>query len=226
MTTILIRTFIVYIFFILSIKLMGKRQVGEIQVSELVITLLMSEAAAYPITDPDTPLLYSVIPIIALLSIEVIISYFGTGNKKFRMLFKPAPCILIEHGVLKQENLKKVRFTIEELISEIRLKGYPNLFDIDYAILESNGKLSVLPKAEFSQPTIQQLSLPTNCATISFALILLGELNQSAISEAGKSYEWVLKKVSENGYKSVSDIFLMIIDNTDSLYIQAADKNL
>lgn len=225
MTTILIRTFIVYIFFIISIKLMGKRQVGEIQVSELVITLLMSEAAAYPIIDPDIPLLYSIIPIIALLSIEVIMSYLGTKNKKFKFVFEPSPCILIEHGLIKQENLKKVRFTIEELISEIRLKGYPNLFDVDYAILESNGKLSVLPKAEFSQPTLQQLSLPTDCATISFALILSGELNQPAISDAGKSYEWVLKKVSDNGYKSVSDIFLMIIDNTDNLYIQAADKN-
>jgi len=220
MSTILIRTIIVYVFLMTALKMMGKRQIGEIQVSEFVITLLIAELVAYPVMDNDIPLAYILIPIITLIAAEVITSYLGTKNKTMKAVLGPAPSILIEKGEIKQENMKNMRFTINELISEIRLKGYSDLTEVDYAILESNGKLSVIPKPEYKNATVQQLNLPYVNSGIAHPVIINGELNTQSIAEAGKTSEWVLKTLSSEGFNSLGDIFLMLVDNTDKVFIQ------
>ena len=224
MSTILIRTVIVYVFIMIAIKIMGKRQIGEIQVSEFVITLLISELVASSVMDGDIPLVYMVIPIIVLLAAEVITSYLGTRNKAVKSLLGPSPCILIEKGEIKQNNMKSVRFTMNELISEIRLKGYADLTEVDYAILESNGKLSVIPKPEYKNPTVQQMGLPYENNGIAHPVVINGELNMQSISEAGKTGEWVMKTLSSQGYESIGGIFLMLVDNTDKVFIQPIVK--
>ena len=224
MATILIRTVIVYIFLMIALKIMGKRQLGEIQISEFVITLLISELVAYSVMDTDVPLVYMVTPIIVLIAAEVITSYIGTKNKALKSILGPSPCILIEKGEIKQEHLKNVRFTINELISEIRLKGYSDLTEIDYAILESNGKLSVIPKPEYKNATIQQLNLPYVNSGIAHPIVINGELNTQSIAEAGKTSEWVLKTLSSEGFNSLGDIFLMLVDSTDKVFIQPVIK--
>ena len=224
MSTILIRTIIVYAFLMTAIKMMGKRQIGEIQVSEFVITILISELIGYSVMDGDIPLIYMVIPIITLIAAEVIISYIGTKSKTVKAILGPSPCMLIEKGEIKQENLKNVRFTINELISEIRLKGYSDITEIDYAILEPNGKLSVISKAEYKNPTVQQLNLPYLNSGIMHPVIINGELNIKSIAEAGKTSEWVLKILSSEGFDSINHIFLMLVDNTDKVFIQTINK--
>ena len=220
MSTILIRTIIVYAFLMIAIKIMGKRQIGEIQVSEFVITLLISELVAYPVMDVDVPLAYIVIPIITLIAMEVITSYLGTKHKVLR----PSPCILIEKGAINQENLKTVRYAVNELISEVRLKGYPDITMIDYAILESNGKLSVLPKPEYQNPTVRQMGLEYANSGIAHPVVINGQINLQSIAEAGKTSEWVLHALSGQGYTSIGDIFLMLVDNADKVFICPADK--
>jgi len=226
MSTILIRTIIVYIFLISALKMMGKRQIGEVQVSEFVITLLISELAAYSVMDTDIPLIYMIIPIITLIASEIITSYIGTKNKTMKSILGPSPCILIEKGEIKQEHMKNVRFTINELISEIRLKGYSDITEIDYAILESNGKLSVIPKPEYKNPTVQQLNLPYMNTGITHPVVINGELNTQSIAEAGKTSEWVLKTLSSQGFYSLDNIFLMLVDNTDKIFIQPVVKKI
>ena len=225
MSTILIRTIIVYVFLMTAIKMMGKRQIGEIQVSEFVITLLIAELVSYPVMDNDIPLIYILIPIITLITAEVLTSYIGTKNKTMKSILGPAPCILIEKGEIKQENMKSARITINELISEIRLKSYADLTEIDYAILESNGKLSVIPKPEYKNATVEQLSLPYVNSGIAHPIVINGELNTQSIAEAGKTSEWVLKTLSSEGFYSISDIFLMLVDNTDKVFIQPIVNN-
>ena len=220
MSTILIRTILVYFFLMIAIKMMGKRQIGEIQISEFVITLLISELVAYPVMDNDIPLAYVLIPIIVLITLEIILSYIGTKNR----ILKPSPCILIEKGAINQENMKNVRFAINELISEIRLKGYGDITMIDYAILESNGKLSVIPKPEYQNPTVQQLNLQYENSGIAHPVVINGELNVQSIAEAGKTSEWVLNILSSQGYSSISKIFLMLVDNADKIFICPVDK--
>jgi uncharacterized membrane protein YcaP (DUF421 family) len=137
-----------------------------------------------------------------------------------KSLFGGSPCILIDKGEIKQENMKNVRFTVNELISEIRLKGYPDITEIDYAILEANGKLSVIPKPEHKPPTVEQMSLPYVNSGIAHPVVINGELNAQSVAEAGKTGEWVLKTLSSQGFSSLSDVFLMLVDNTGKIFIQ------
>jgi len=204
----------------IAVKIMGKRQIGEIQVSEFVITLLLAELVGYSVMDGDIPLTYMIVPIITLLTAEVISTYISTKNKYMKTILGPSPCILIEKGEIKQESMKNVRFTINELISEVRLKGYADLTEIDYAILESNGKLSVIAKPEYKNATVQQLSLPYINNGIAHPVVINGELNTQSITDSGKTSEWVLKTLSSQGFDSIGDIFLMLVDNSDKVFIQ------
>jgi uncharacterized membrane protein YcaP (DUF421 family) len=204
----------------IAIKLMGKRQIGEIQVSEFIITLLIAELVSYPVMDSDIPLVFVIVPVVALIAAEVIISYIGTKNK----ILRPSPCILIEKGEIKQDNLQTVRFAINELISEIRLKGYPDITMIDYAILESNGKLSVIPKPEYQNATLTQLNIAYENAGIAHPVVINGELNRQSIADAGRTSEWVLHTLSSQGYASLSDIFLMSVDNAGQIFICPVQK--
>ena len=216
MTTILIRTIIIYVILMLAIKLMGKRQIGEVQLSEFIITLIIAELVIFTVTDSDVPLLFMVVPIIVLITVEVITSYVAaTKNKSIR----PSPCILIEKGEIKQENLKTVRFAISELISEVRQKGYPDITMVDYAILEANGKLSVIPKPEHQNPTLAQLNIPYESSGIAHPVVINGELNMQSIAEAGKTSEWVMERLNSQGYHSFSEVFLMSVDNADKIFI-------
>jgi uncharacterized membrane protein YcaP (DUF421 family) len=212
---------IVYAILMLAVKLMGKRQLGEIQVSEFVITLLIAELVSYPVMDSDIPLVFVIVPVVALIAAEVIMSYIGTKKK----ILRPSPCILIEKGEIRQQSLKNVRLALNELISEIRLKGYPDISMIDYAILESNGKLSVIPKPEYQNPTLTQLNIAYENSGIAHPVVINGELNPQSIAEAGKTSEWVLQNLSEQGYASLSDIFLMCVDNSGKIFIVQNQKN-
>jgi len=215
MSTILIRTVLVYIILMLAIKLMGKRQIGEIRVSEFIIALLIAELVASPVTDGDIPLVFVLVPIIALIAIEIIVSYAGT---KYSALDQ-TPCILIEKGEIRQDNLKKVRFAVNELISEVRLKGYPDISMVDYAILEANGNISVFPKAEHQNPTLAQLNIAGEDSGIAQPVVMNGKLNMQSIAAAGKTSEWVLQKLGAQGYGSLADIFLMSVDNAEKIFI-------
>ena len=215
MATIIIRIIIVYTVLMFAIKLMGKRQIGELQISEFVITLIIAELVAYPVMDSDVPIIFVVVAVIMLVVIEVIMSYISTRNRALR----PMPCILIEKGEIKQENLKTVRFALNELISEIRLKNYPDISMIDYAMLESNGKLSVIPKPEYQNATLAQLNIAYDNPGIAHPVIINGELNSQSIAESGRTSEWVLKNLSTQGYSSIDDIFLMSVDNAGKIFI-------
>ena len=145
MLTLFIRTIIIYFALLLALRLMGKRQIGELRVSELIITLILSEIAVQPITDRNKPLLYAIVPILLLLSVEVIVSYLLLKSDFIKKLFYGSPTILIRRGRLLEEELKKNRIEADELASELRQKGFSKLDEIYYAVLEENGKLDTLP---------------------------------------------------------------------------------
>ena len=142
MATIFIRTIIIYVFFFLSLRIVGKRQIGELQLSELITMLMLSELAVNSIQDISIPLSYSVIPVIFLLCSEIIISFLAAKSQTLKKLFFGSPNIIIKNGKIDQKQLAKLRISINELLSEIRLKGYSNIEDIDYAIIEQNGQFA------------------------------------------------------------------------------------
>ena len=219
MATVLIRTAIIYVLFTCAIRLMGKRQVGEMQLSELITTFMLSELAINPIQDISIPIAYSIIPLIFLFSMEVITSFLVTKSPLFKRIFMGTPSIIIKHGVLNQRELSRLRISISELLSELRLKDVASIEDVDYAILEQNGKLSVFLKDDKRGVTIEDiLNKRPKPSGIAHAIIIDEQINLKELSLLGKSEEWLLNELQRRGLERV-DILLLTIDDANNINI-------
>lgn len=143
MGTIFFRTILLYALVVFGIRFMGKRQIGELQPSELVITIMISELAALPASNPGTPLLMGAIPVLTLITLEIIISFVVLKSKGFRKFMQGKPSVIIKNGKINYAEMEKLRMNIDDLIEEIRLQGSPKIKSIKMAIVETNGKLSI-----------------------------------------------------------------------------------
>ena len=224
MITVFIRTIIMYIFLIAAIRLTGKRQIGELQVSELVVTFMLSELAVSPITDSGESILYAVIPIITLLSIEVIFSFLQTKSPAFRKILVGKPVMIIAHGELSLYNLKKNRLDIEELLGELRINGIFDISDVEYALLEENGKLSVLTKASATPITPDVLELTVHEQGFSHVLIADGEFIPHALSAVDLTEDKVLKFLKKQ-HLNISDVFLLTLNDIGGVTVFRSDGN-
>lgn len=208
MTVIFFRTIIIYILLSVTLRVMGKRQVGELEVSELVSTLLLSEIAAMPIDDPDIPFLYAIVPILFIFAVEIIITYLKNRWEPLKQIFESKPVILMEKGKINQNRLLKMRISINELLSEFRLQGVTDIEDVDYAILEQNGNLAVLLKPDKQPLTPAAVSGETGEPM--HPVILGGRLDCERIRSLGITEERILKLCRKNGCKT-EDVFLLTL---------------
>ncbi|MDY2742362.1 MAG: DUF421 domain-containing protein, partial [Eubacteriales bacterium] len=157
MLTIFVRTCLIYVILIGTMRLMGKRQLGELEVSELVTTLLLSEIATIPLTELDVPLLYAVIPLVTILTLEITLSVILLKCPPLKNMVSTRPAVLIRHGKVEQKGLRRIRISLGELVSAIRQAGAATPTDVDYAILEPNGKISVILKKSAQPPVVSDL---------------------------------------------------------------------
>ena len=195
MASIFIRTLIIYLFLSISIKFMGKRQLGELEVGELVSTLVISEVAALPIADPDIPLSNAVIPVLFIVCLEIIISYLKNKSAKLKKAIDGEPVFIIYKGRLLQKALCDNRISLNELLSALRMQGIGDITEVSYAILEHNGKISAFKADDaFAHPVI------IDSATDEDALALIGK-DQKWIDKILK------KKKAEKG-----EVFLLTVD--------------
>ncbi len=217
--TVLIRTAIIYVLFIFAIRLMGKRQVGEMQLSELITTFMLSELAINPIQDISIPIAYSIIPLIFLLTMEVIMSFVSTKSSTFKKLFMGTPSVIIRDGILNQKELLRLRISMSELLSELRLKNVSSIEDVDFALIEQNGQLSVFLKRDKQAPTISDLKeKEPSFSGMTHALIMDGAINESGLELAKKSEKWLNSELCKRGF-GIKDIFLFTIDDGGKISI-------
>lgn len=206
MISLFFRTFLLFAFLTLMLRLMGKRQVGEMEVSELVTTLLLSEIAALPMEDTDFPVLYAIVPILVIFSFEVIITFLKTKWNPLKKLFESKPVFLIKRGVLDQKELGKNRISLGELLSELRIQGIATYGDAYYAILEQNGKLSVVKRAKPDETE----------KGISHTLVSDGKLSKEAMKDLGLTEENVLALCRAEGV-TPEEIFLLLRDDAGTV---------
>ena len=159
MITAFVRTIILYFLIVVGMRLMGKRQIGELEPSELVLTMMISDLATVPMQDFGIPLLAGVIPILILLSLTLLMSQLSLLNLRFRALMCGTPAILIRNGKLQQAAMRKNRYTLDELLEQLRGQGCLSVEEVQYAVLENSGQLSVLPWAKAKPPTAEDLGL-------------------------------------------------------------------
>lgn len=214
----LARTVILYILIITGVRLMGKRQVGELEPSELVVSLLLADLAAVPMQDFGIPLLTGIIPIFTLLSMTMILSVLTMKNTRFRVLMCGKPSVVVHNGVLVQREMQRNRYTVDELFEELRMKGYTDLTRIKYAILETNGQLSVLPYAACQPPDATQLSVRTQESGLPVILISDGRLMEQNLLSTGHDRHWLDKQLRKHNCPSPADVFLMTVDEAGKVY--------
>ncbi|MBR2500621.1 MAG: DUF421 domain-containing protein [Clostridia bacterium] len=221
MLILFIRTLIIYIVVVASLRFMGKRQLGQLQPSEMVIAMMISEVATIPMEYVGTPLVYGIIPTITLIIAEAALSFFTLKNKKIRYLVSGSPTLLIEKGKVLEKEMEKLRFNIDDLLEELRGAGYSNVSDIEYAIIETNGLLSVIPKAEKRPVTPEDLNIEVNYEGLPLIVISDGEFNYYALKRSGINKNWLLKKLKEDyNIKDVKDVFIAIVDAQKNLFVQ------
>lgn len=221
-------------------RLMGKRQIGELQPYEFVITIMISDLAALPMQDTKFPLLLGIIPIITLLLMKTLLSQLQLKSQFARKIIDGEPTILIFKGKINFLGIKKQQINIDELMEEIRLSGYFDLNEIQYAILENNGQLSILPTSQSSsgggtQKSDSDASVSTPAKKDSSSssshqepmlpkiLVMDGKVNKNALTTLGKDEEWVKKVLRNHNIHSIKDVLLALYDTKGKFQYQLYD---
>ena len=218
MFVVLIRTVVLYLFIIVGIRLLGKHQIGQLEPSELVLTLIIADLASVPMQDNGIPLLSGLIPIVVLLALSSAISTLCTKSLGFRALLCGKPSVVVENGKVLQRELERCRLTIDELLEELRMQGYTDIRTIKFALLETNGQLSILPRAEEKPATAAQLGIATQETGLPVVLVSDGRLLEHNLKGRGYEQVWLEKQLAAPGLTSHRQAFLLSVDETGNTY--------
>ena len=211
MITLFVRTCLIYCILIVVMRLMGKRQIGELEISDLVTTLLISEIASLPITEPELPLTHAAIPLVLLLSFEVLISFLISRFPRLKFL-TARPSTLIRNGKISQSAMRNARISFDELFCELRNQGVYDLDEIEYAILEQNGRITVIQKARYRQPSAEDLGIKVKENGLFHIVIEHGKINRHGIDLVGIR-ESDLRRELKKKKLDVSDVYLMTVND-------------
>lgn len=225
MAIILVRTIILYFTVLISMRLMGKRQLGEMELSEFIVAALIADLAATPLQDIGIPLINGLVPIIALFTLETIIAGISMKSIKLRKIFFGTPEIMIKNGKISEERMKNNRFTLDELMQELRNNGLPNASTVEYAILETNGKLNIILKAEEQPVTPKLMNITTESPGYAHIIINEGRILTNNLKLLGRDENWLNKELKALNMPSAQDIYLFTLSDNGNVYCQPKEKS-
>lgn len=217
---VLIRTIILYFIVIIAMRIMGKKQIGQLEPFELAITIMISELASLPMQDTEVPLIHGVIPIITLIVLQASLVILQLKSEKLRNIVNGKPSILIEDGHIDINELKHQKFNINDLMEELRLQGFYDIEDVQYAILETSGQLSIIPRTDSTPATKKDLKIKTKQDILPITLILDGKINPENLKFVKMNENQLLSKLKSYGIRSVDEIFIATINSKGEFYYQ------
>lgn len=223
MLVLFIRSILIYIIVLVVMRLMGKREIGQLQPFELVISIIIADLAAIPISNSGIPLTNGIIPILGLLVMDLIISIGNMKSMKFRQFISGKPSILIYRGKINEKVLRKERFTINELQERLRDKNIMNLGDVEYAILETSGQINVIQKPNKRTTIPEDFNIEPEYEGISYDLVIDGNIMYDNLSILEKDYKWLKKEVKKFGYKP-EEALVVTIDGKGQIFSQKKEK--
>lgn len=218
------RTLILYFLVVLVMRIMGKPQIGQLQPFELVVAIIISELAAVAMADTEVPLLTGIIPIITLVLAQVTLAYWTLKSEKARAWICGQPSILIEKGKINEKELRRLRMNINDLLEQLRVKNYPNISEVDYAIMETNGDLSVIPKGPYRAVVTQDLNINAPNPGLPITLIIDGTLIRHNLELAGLTKESLLNILQKDGIKDLKSLFFTSIDSSGLISWQLKEE--
>lgn len=225
MIIIVIRTLILYAAVIFSLRIMGKRQIGELQPSELVAAIMISDLATVPMESVDIPLLSGIIPVLTLIIAEVATSYISLKSQTVRKFISGEPSVVIYNGKINESELERLRFNIGDLLEELRLCGCCDISDVAVAVIETSGKLSVIPRENARPVTVEDMKLNgVRKSELPCAVIEDGILNAAELERSGMSREELTALIRKNGAESIKDVFFASVCRGAEPFIQLKES--
>ena len=223
MLVIFLRSIVLYIIVLIVMRLMGKREIGQLQPFELAISIMIADLASTPMADAGIPISNGIIPILALLVMHLIISMFNMKSIRAREILCGKPSILIYRGRIDEKMLRKERFTINELEERLRGSNVVNIGDVEYAILETSGQITVIQKPEKKTPTVGDLNIKTEYEGLAYDLVIDGKVMHENLKILKRDYDWLKKQVEKLGIKP-EEALLVTIDGKGNFFCQEKMK--
>lgn len=224
LVTVFLRTMLFYFVVLVMVRLMGKREVGQLSPFDLVVSIMIAEAAVFAIEDPALSVWHGVIPILTLAILQILISLICLRYPTVQALFNGRPSVIIERGRLNQKNMRRARYTLHELMEQLRLQGTPAISDVEYAILEMSGKLSVLPKAESRPVQPSDMGLKPPVEGLPVTLVVDGTVNKEGLRTLNQDEAWLHQQLRAHQISDIQQVFMAAVDRLGNLWIQEREN--
>ncbi|MBI2874321.1 MAG: DUF421 domain-containing protein [Firmicutes bacterium] len=208
-----------YVIVLAVVRIMGKREIGKLSPFDLVVAIMIAELAALPMEDPKIPLVHGLIPIGTLLVAQIVFSYACLWSRLARNIVCGRSSILIREGKIDHREMRKVRYNVDDLLTQLREKNYPNLADIEFAILENSGKLSIIPKGDQRPLRGSDMGLKISNDGFPLPLVIDGQVQDDHLHSARKDAAWLQQELSKKGVSSLKEVLLAFIDNSGQLHV-------
>lgn len=219
-----IRTMVLYLCVVIALRIMGKRQLGELQPSELVVAIMISDLASVPMQSKNIPLLDGIVPIFTLVFLELIFSILVLKSEKLRSLITGRPVQIIKNSKFIIGALSSLRLSVDDVLEQLRIAGYSNIEEVDSAIIETNGQLSVIPKEENRPLMCGDMNLSPKQTYAPYTIISDGKIRKSNLARADLTEEWLDKKLKKLNISNIKDVIYMSVNNEKHIFFQIRSK--
>ena len=223
MAIIFVRTVILYFAILISMRIMGKRQLGEMEISEFIVAALIADLAATPLQDIGIPLLNGLVPIIIMFCFEIIIAGLNMRSIKLRKLTYGRPEIIIRNGRIIREAMQKNRFTLDELMQELRAQGLTDTAQVEYAVLETNGQLSIILKSGDQPVTASQMGVVGDDVSYAHIIINEGRILDNNLELLGRDRRWLSNELKRQNFRSADEVYILTLSESGRVFCQAKE---
>lgn len=223
MAIIFVRTVILYFAILISMRIMGKRQLGEMEISEFIVAALIADLAATPLQDIGIPLLNGLVPIIIMFCFEIIIAGLNMRSVKLRKLTYGRPEIIIRNGRIIREAMQKNRFTLDELMQELRAQGLTDTAQVEYAVLETNGQLSIILKSGDQPVTASQMGVVGDDVSYAHIIINEGRILDNNLKLLGRDRRWLSNELKRQNFRSADEVYILTLSESGRVFCQAKE---
>ena len=213
------RTLLIYFMILVGMRLMGKREIGELTPIDLVVSLMIAELGVLIIEDKSIGLFKGVIPISTLVGVEILVSYLSLKSDLIRKLVNGTPAVLIKNGEVIKEEMRKNRYTTHDLLTQLREKEVFNISDVEFAVLETSGELTVIPKSQKRSLTPEDLGLDTDYEGLPVVLVEDGKINQAALENVSLDKKWLTEELKKRKIDDISEVLILALETDGNLYL-------
>ncbi|MDK2824523.1 MAG: hypothetical protein PWQ67_289 [Clostridia bacterium] len=225
MFDLILRTMVIYFILIIFMRLMGKREIGQLSAIDLVVAIVIAELAAIPLADLNIPLIRGILPIAILTLAQISLSLLCLKNNAFRRIIYGKPNILIANGKIQQKEMRKARYNMDDLLTQLRERSVFNIADVEFAVLETSGQLTVSLKSQKRPVSVGDLKIRTDYEGMPLTLIDDGEVNYEGLKDANLDIEWLKKELQKRNINSINQVFYASLSSNGDIYLVEKDYN-